>query len=368
MKKGQKTSPTPTGPQQPTMEQWSALYEVGINLKKLQPWRALRDTDILLLFLPGCEEPVYCSVMGNGGENFAIGVYPGNMAFWRLSRVFERTPDDPPMLYLADQDCLLCNFGDREELESQDRAILKELGLRFRGRNEWIYFRAMTPGTFPWFLNAEQAQLLLEALQNVFMLCKCYMEGNLKADLDAGETLERFYDVPKKTWFNTVIPQLPIPRPQYEMRLADELLLARMKKQKKTKTAVELEWLYLPIPIQENKKTQPYAAHMTLMLDRESGHILDQRTAEPDEEPLTVPPSMLVNYIMEYGRPSAVYVRTEEQASLLEHTCKAVGVKLIYGQKMTQANECLESLMMTMMHGGLDGLDFDFLNDLGEDE
>lgn len=364
MEKGQKMKK----PEQPSLEQWAALYDVGINLKKLAPWRILRDQDILVIHLPGREEPVYCSVMGNGGQNYAIGVYPGKMAFWRLSRMIERTPDDPPVLFLADQDCLLCNFGDREELEPQDRAVLKELGLRFRGHNEWVYFRAMTPGTFPWFINAEQAELLLESLQNLFMLCKCYMEGNLKVDFNAGETLVRYYDAPKKTWYNTVIPQLLIPRPRFEMQLADELALARMKKQKKTGNALELEWLYLPIPIQENRKVQPYAVHLTLMLDRESGYILKQHMAGPDEEPLTAPPSMLVDYIMEYGRPGAVYVRTEEQASLLEHTCKTVGVKLIFGQKMTQTNECLESLMMSMMRGGLDTLDFDFPDELGENE
>lgn len=365
MKKGRKTSPRPEKPEQPSLEQWSALYEVGINLKKLAPWRMLRDRDILALKLPGYEEDIYCSVMGNGGQNYAIGIYPGKMAFWRLSRVMESDPDDLPVLYMADQHCLMCNFGDREELEPQDRAVLKELGLRFRGHNEWIYFRAMTPGTFPWFLDAEQAELLLAALQNVFMLCMCYMEGNLKVDHNAGEALFRFYDEKKELWFNTVIPELPIPRPRYEMRLADELALARMKKQRKTKAAVELEWFYLPIPIQESKNTRPHAAHMTLMVDRESGYILNQHLAGPDEDPLTVPPIMLVDYIMESGRPSAVYVRTEEQASLLEHTCKAVGIKLLFRKKMTQTNEALKSLMMSMLLGGPD---FDGFDGPGEDE
>ena len=361
MKKGQDAK----RPEQPSLEQWEALYEVGINLKKLQPWRALCDVDILVLDIPGYKEHIYCSVMGNGGESYAIGVYPGNMAFWRLSRIMESGPDDPRMLYMADQDCLMCNFGDREELDARDRAVLKELGLRFRGHNEWIYFRAMTPGTFPWFLNAEQAQLLLEALQNVFMLCVCYMEGKLEADLEAGQTLVRFYDEKKGQWLNAVMPQLPVPRPHYTMRLADEMALARMKRQKRTKATLEMEWFYFPVPIQENKNVPPHAAHMTLLLDRQTGYILCQRLAEPDEEPLTVPPSVLVDYIMEYGRPGAVYVRTQEQASLLEDTCKTVGVKLIFGQKMAQTNECLESLMMSMMCGGLGP---DFLDGLEEDE
>ena len=38
--------------QKPTLEQWTALYEVAENLKILAPWRALADVDILLLELP----------------------------------------------------------------------------------------------------------------------------------------------------------------------------------------------------------------------------------------------------------------------------------------------------------------------------
>lgn len=38
---------------EPTLKQWEALYEVGGNLKKLAPWRALADRDILVLQLPG---------------------------------------------------------------------------------------------------------------------------------------------------------------------------------------------------------------------------------------------------------------------------------------------------------------------------
>ena len=95
---------------------------------------------------------------------------------------------------MLEQNCLVCNFGDREEMEAEDRAVLKQLGLRFRGRGQWIYFRYMIPGQFPWFLDAGQAELLTSALQNLFMLCKCYMEGKLKPDFDAGMTLKRWYD------------------------------------------------------------------------------------------------------------------------------------------------------------------------------
>ena len=49
---------------EPSLEQWAALYGAAQSLNALAPWRALWDTDILTLQLPGQEEPVFCSVMG----------------------------------------------------------------------------------------------------------------------------------------------------------------------------------------------------------------------------------------------------------------------------------------------------------------
>lgn len=348
MRKAKKKTLRADCPEKPTKEQWEKLYEVGNNLKKLAPWRVLRDTDILLLDLPDWEPCLYCSVMGHGDENYAIAVYPGQEAFWRLNRVLEHDMSTPPFLLMLEQDCLLCNFGDREEIEPQDREVMKALNLRFRGHNQWVYFRAATPGQFPWFLNADQAQLLIDALQNVFMLCLYYIEGKLEPDFAKGETMLRFYDEKTAQWFNTVVDMPPVLRPHYSMTLTDELMIARMKKQKKTKAVLELDWFYLPIPIQENKNVPPHGPHVTLVMDRESGTAIAQHMAQEGEPPLTVPPSMLVDYIMTYGRPSAIFTRSEEYASLLENTCKSVGVKLYWEKGMPLVDEYVESLMLEM--------------------
>lgn len=84
----------------PALEQWKALYEVAENLKKLAPWRALSDTDILVLRLPGREEPIYCSVMGHGDVNYGIGVYPGYESYLRLMRIVTRDAYSPELLML----------------------------------------------------------------------------------------------------------------------------------------------------------------------------------------------------------------------------------------------------------------------------
>jgi len=340
----------------PSIEQWEALYEVAGNLKKLAPWRALYDTDILVLQLPSWEEPIYCSVMGQGGMSFGIGIYPGNESLLRLNRIIDQDAYSPELLAL-EQDCLMCHFGDREDIEAEDRAVMKKLGLRFRGKNQWIYFRSMAPGQFPWYLDADQAELLTAAMQNLFMLCACYMEGKLEVDFEAGQTLLRWYDQEKEMWFNGVIP-MPTPALNRSLDLQDELLLARLKRRKKTSSRLELDSFYLPIPIQVDKLSPPVGIHMALLVDKDSGAILDQDTVGPDMPALVAAPSMLVNYMEEYGRPAALYVRSEWMGTLLRNTCKAVGVRLIEDEGIPVLDSCLDGLLKTLLMGSSLGDDF----------
>ena len=350
-----KSNPNPTRTE-PSLEQWEALYEVANNLKKLAPWRALSDTDILVLQLPGQKEPVYCSVMGSGDMSYGISVYPGHESFVRLQRIIDQDAYSPELLRL-EQNCLVCNFGDREEIEPRDRAVMKQLDLRFRGRGQWIYFRSMAPGQFPWFLDAEQAELLTSALQNLAMLCLCYMEGKLKVDFDAGETLTRWYDPEKDMWMNAVIP-MPAPKMERSLDLQDDLLLARLKRSRKTDIRLEVDSFYLPVPVQEDKLSPPSGAHMALLVDKGAGVLLDQNIVGPDDPDYVVAPSMLVNYMEKHGRPAAIYVRSEWMGSLLRSTCKAVGVRLVEDEGVPVLDSFLDQFMGSLL-GGF-SLDRDF--------
>jgi hypothetical protein len=43
--------------------------------------------------------------------------------------------------------------------------VIKELGLKFRGRQEWPMFRSYRPGYLPWYLEAPEARTLTYALE-----------------------------------------------------------------------------------------------------------------------------------------------------------------------------------------------------------
>lgn len=326
-------------------EQWRRLYEVAAELKRAEPWSVLWDADIVTIQLPDQEEPVFCSVMGQGGACFGIGVYPGYDAFSRLHRLMSEDRKSPSGMDAFEQKCLMCYYGDREEIEPRDRAVMQELGLKFRGRNQWIFFRALEPGYLPWFLDAEQVRLLTDALENLAMAFDYLLRGDIQVDFEGGETLLRFYSEERGEWLNTAIQFPPLPVQQCSLHLKDELLLARLKKQKKRNVALEIDSFYLPTPVQERKDEVPYLPRMTILADRTQGMLLDQHMAQPDEGPKGIPLDILVDYIETHGRPSAVYVRDDRIASILTETCAAIGVSLIAGEGMPTVDAFFEDML-----------------------
>lgn len=335
----------PKPKEEPTLEQWGKLYEVARVIKQIAPWSFLWSNDLITIMLPGREEPVYCSVMGRSGDCYAIGIYPGYEAVMSYYRLAEMAEDEPQFIVGFEQNCLMCNYGDREEVSPRDREVLRALDLKFRGRNEWIYFRSMEPGLFPWYIDSEQADILIQTLQNLAMACKCLSTEELKADFEGGETLLRSFSPEKKLWFNAVVKTPPVPVTTDYLIIEDDLLIARLKNQKRSKQQLEFDLGYLPIPVQEHKEERPYLPRILMLADRQSGLSLDQYMVEPDEGIEDAVIGMIDEHIEKYGRPSAIYVRDERTGRYIEDLCEKVKIKLIQGQRMPVMNTIFKELL-----------------------
>lgn len=300
------------------------------------------ESNLITIMLPGREEPVYCSVMGRGGECYAIGIYPGYESIHSFYRLAESSEAGLPFVLGFEQNCLACHFGDREEVTSEDREVYKMLGLRFRGQNEWIYFRSLEPGYIPWHINAEQADLLIQALQNFAMAFTYFLSEKIKVDFDNDETLLRFYSPEKELWLNTAIKMPPKPIVKPKLIVDNEILMAQLKKQKCNGARLELEVAYLPAPIQENKSDRPYLPRLAILVDRSSGTPLGQHMADKGGLIEVDMLEMLTQYIKRFGRPMSINVRDDRAGRYIEDFCGKTGIKLIAGKGVPTIDRMLE--------------------------
>lgn len=162
-------------PDEPTQEQWQALYAATARFKELAPWQWMHESQLFGVQMPESDLTYYCQVLGGMGEHFALSAYRDTAGLASLWQMVTRPLDGPelePIEILGTQDCLMASFEDRAMLDKHDLDAIKSLGLKFRGRNAWPQFRSYVPYTVPWYLTGEEARHLTFCLEQAIQVAE----------------------------------------------------------------------------------------------------------------------------------------------------------------------------------------------------
>lgn len=97
----------------------------------------------------------YCCIMGMNEEFYGLAAYSrqGLDAYLKIQSG-DILPEDDDIMFL--QNCLILSFENREYVQKEDIKTIKDLVLKFRGRNQWPVFRNYKPGYHPWFLTKDE--------------------------------------------------------------------------------------------------------------------------------------------------------------------------------------------------------------------
>lgn len=326
-----------------SIKQWNELYEVTINIKKFEPWKYLWDMDIITIILPEYEEPFYCSVMGKGGQCFAIAVYKG---FESINGFFKLADAKsiPPNQLIRYQDNLTCYFGDREELSSKELKVIKDLGLKFRGRNQWIYYRSFKPNYTPYILEQDEVIELTYVFKNLFMSLKAMIEKNLKIDFEEGNSLYRMYDKEQDLWLNFEGPMQIPNRQSMTIIIEDELLIENIKKQKYLKNAVEFDTVFINSVVEDKKYERPIMPKMIVIADSKTGIMLHFNIMLPEDDEIKQILDLFIDFIINTGKPKTIYVRDEYIHDLLSDLCKKINTKIIISEELPSIDMFAENI------------------------
>ena len=329
----------------PTLAQWDRLYQAARLIRSIEPWEYLWSSDLITIVSQAGAEPVYCSVMGRAEYRFAIGVYPGYDAVNTLFRVNNADSSIYEYIEGMGQKCLMCYFGDREELKEKDREIIKSLNIRFWGRNEWIFFRALDPGMSPWFISGKQADLLARSLLNVAHACRYYIENTPREELDDDETILRFYSPEKGLWLNTITDLGPIRVDMTTTSVSDVNLLSRLKKIARNGMELELDVIWLPIPLRIRRKDRPSYPRLIFLMDRSKINIIVRRFVVKGESLTHSVMDLLIDYVEEKGKPKSIHVRDERVSNIIGDLCSKIGIQVIEGEEMFATETLLEDML-----------------------
>ncbi len=324
----------------PSHEQWKELYDLALKFKQIAPWTWMTDDLLFGVQDPKTGEIGYCCVIGNLGEVYGLVLYKGSEGLASCLKLYElKTPGNNFDAYLA-QRCLKLTFEDREDTAREDREILKNLGLKLRGRNAYPVFRNMSPGYYPWFITADDADFLRVALEQAAGVCLRYKEN--KSILDPLSPGDYFVRIPddrdgSTQWRDAWLRPEPLQCKPAVGTAVDELRLRRILSEAASTPATwEFDYAYADMPVQERKTDRPFFPLMLMIVDHESGFILDTAMSGPNSNRSEFPERFLM--VMERNDmvPQEVHVAKDEAATMLGPILSRLNVKL------TKVKTCTE--------------------------
>jgi hypothetical protein len=312
--------------QKPSLDQLKPLYQLMGRIKTLEPWNKLWDMDLVYLELPGMKEPVFCSVMGRNGECYGIGIYSGWQSLSGLLRMAENSASSFSILgYL---DCLSCYFGNREELFPDERKTIKELGLSFRGKNSWPYFRRSRPDCMPWEISDKNAVQLKEILEHFIAAYEWFVDKKLSVNFERNYALYRGYSKKTKTWITESRLMPPVTGFGETCVIQDEIFINVLKNKQINGLTLEIGTVYAPVSMGTTRDGFPALMRVVVLMDTEQNVLVDQYLLKPNDDTVQETIRLLGDFIKAYGRPARIKVRDDWAYAQLEDLCGKTGIDL----------------------------------------
>jgi hypothetical protein len=335
----------------PGLQEWRRLYESAVRIKEISPWEWMTETDVFGVRSPETGELGFVSVMGLLGEHFAVSLYLGSEGIHGFLDLQEMGPfADPGDLIQIPQ--IQASFENREELDKRDREVIKELNMKFRGRNAWPMFRSYRPSLFPWFLEAGEVHFLSCALEQLADVAPRFRDDSSLLEPSGGESYllrAARQEGERRLWedASTGVPPLDAPPIEVEMEASKIEALGRLPRKA---VRLEVDFFMCPAPVQE-EEDRPYFPHMLLVVDAGSGMVLgsDLDVPHPSLEAMwgRVPENLADQLFGLELAPEKISVDSELLFDLLEPLASEVAFDLELSPSLPGLEQARENLLRT---------------------
>jgi hypothetical protein len=329
-----------------------SLYALMDQVKQIAPWEWMTETDMFGVQRAGASEPDFVNVMGMAGEHYAVSLYlgiSGMFQFWHFEQNQARMSAED-LLQIPQ---LQASFEDREILNKRDRDLLKETGLKYRGRKAWPQLRSYRPGLLPWHLAADEVERLQVALEQLLVVAPRFHEDPKVIHVSGQNRF--FVRVAEQqgdsiVWRDEVqkITQAPAVTIQFAMDLG---LLAAVKKLPRVQNNLEIDLFLMPTPIYDRGE-RPYFPFNLLVGESKSGVILGTELLQPlpsVEAMWAKVPLHLVRLLSQIGViPAAIHVSSPLLMQLLPVLSQELGVHLKERKQLPMLDSAKREMMQMM--------------------
>lgn len=208
------------------------------------------------------------------------------------------------------QNALVGTWADNEDISKENKALIKELGLKFRGKGGWLQFEAYELQYTPRSLNEKESEQLADALDHFRMMMEAYYLGGLQIDFRENGIFVRSYNKKYKMWSNTwktSDTQLDGVAPRIEIQPNDKL--SEMKQLPTKKYTMELDEMLLPMPQKVRcEKGRGYFPMAIFAVDASNKKLIGMVETTQDEDSTVTLYNTLYDLIIKQGKPKQINV------------------------------------------------------------
>lgn len=180
---------------------FTRLFRAGELVRAAEPWKDLWDQDVFCMKDPDTGLLDFVSVLGRGGEIFAVHVHhaPECYDYWRQTK--EGTlPIESMNDFLRMVRMVELEFINKDEMDDLDLDLYEELGYKkpTRGQQKWMRVRRYHPRSVPYFAPADLLPRLIRAAQLVVHFVAAVRAEPNRAKSKWVETGEKSAGLPAK--------------------------------------------------------------------------------------------------------------------------------------------------------------------------
>lgn len=330
-------------------KKWLHLYEVAYAIGHFQPWDDFSESDRFIYVWKNKSKTLLFSFISESAQKCGIACYIGEENYMRARvRLTAKDTKQEPAFIL--QNALICLWDDRENLSKQDYALIKELGLKPRGKGAWLHFDRYEIGYVPTPLNEKEVELLSTAFENLHMMLRAIHEQNLNPEFDKGKSLVRWYEPKTKLYYTHPmeidIPIDIIPRPTVTVQENDWML--EVRSMPKADYSIELDWSYVDV-IYDDEDGRETIPRLLLAVDPENGYVWVNQMLSPTQNQPSMIFNMLDQFVEQFGKPSEIIICDEDLEAILTDVCKKVCIKLTVKKRLTTLNKARKSLLAQIL-------------------
>lgn len=321
--------------QEATVEEWGRLYQQAERLGEMRPWETFKVDELMALNFPKTSQPVYCNILGNPVGIEGACFYEGQIGFDNFWDICQNDLRYYPSDYAAyTQNCLTVQWGDRDDLRNAQRAIIRELGIKYRGPKQWLYFLSYKNGYFPFNPDKREVKSLTRYITKLIKALEYYKDHPIQGDFAAREIYDFRQNTKTEEWQGKAMPRPKRTAFKY-LTLGNPKEVEEMRALKKTYTTLEIDVIHYGAPVKDDSFDRPINPLMIFFADHETKEIVHFSTCGPDEVAGEEIFDLLMNYCDQVGRPQKILIRNLVLKRYLKHLCESCGIELILETELT---------------------------------